>query len=422
MAESVWRMTRWPEAQPYNAGMISIGISRPAWSRPWRGRLTYMVDTALALSLAVLAFWDAGFRVEPGVGAGLLLMTVPLAWRRAGTPPQAWVTPWAPLLAFAAVIVGALIAVTHAPYVGIPAIMIAAYSVGAYCRYTLSSLAVLVGTAIFVGGIFHGDMPSVPSSAGAFLVLIPIWLAGYAIRTRQLRADALEDKATRLEREQELATRTALAEERARIARELHDVVAHNVSMMVVQAGAALEVQTSHPEQTRAALLAIESTGRGAMTELRSLLGILSDTGEDLNLAPQPGVAQLEFLVQQVRAAGLPVELCIQGHQRPLPAGIELTVFRVVQEALTNALKHSGLARTDVILTYQETELKLEVLDQGTGVRSPTGQEPGRGLIGMRERVALYGGTIEAGPRLPHGFAIRAWLPLTGYPLAGATP
>jgi signal transduction histidine kinase len=158
------------------------------------------------------------------------------------------------------------------------------------------------------------------------------------------------------------------------------------------------------------------------MTELRSLLGILSDTGEDLTLAPQPGVAQLASLVQQVRDAGLPVELRIQGQQRPLPAGIELTVYRVVQEALTNALKHSGLARTEVILAYQETELKLEVLDQGTATRPPARQEPGRGLIGMRERVALYGGTIEAGPRLPHGFAIRAWLPLTGYPLAGATP
>jgi signal transduction histidine kinase len=406
--------------------MISIGTNRLAWFKPWHGRLTYMVDTALALSFAVLAFWDAGFGVEPGVGIGLLLMTVPLAWRRAGTPGvrpgSAWVTAWTPLLVFGLVITGALIAGTHAPYVGIPAIMIAAYSVGAYCHYTLSSLAVLVGTAVFVGRIFHGDMPSVPTSAGAFLVLIPLWLAGYAIRTRQLRADDLEDKAIRLERERELATQAALAEERARIARELHDVVAHNVSMMVVQAGAALEVQTSHPEQTRAALLAIESTGRGAMTELRSLLGILSDTGEDLTLAPQPGIAQLESLVQQVREAGLPVELQVQGQQRSLPTGIELTVYRIVQEALTNALKHSGLARTEVILAYQETELKLEILDQGTVAPPPVSREPGRGLIGMRERVALYGGTIEAGPRLPSGFAVRAWLPLAGYPLAGATP
>ena len=386
--------------------MMSIGSRWPAWSKPWRGHPRYVVDTILALSLAGLVFREAGFRVEPGVGAALLLMTVPLAWRRAGPP-------WVPLLVFGLVVAGALSAVTHAPYAGIAAIMIAAYSVGAHSRYTLLSLAVLVGTAVFVGGIFHGtDMPPVPNSAGAFLVLIPLWLAGYAMRTRQLRADALEDRATRLERERELATQAALAEERARIARELHDVVAHNVSMIVVQAGAALEVQTSRPEQTRAALLAIESTGRGAMTELRSLLGILSDTGEDLALAPQPGVAQLDALVQQVRDAGLPVALRIQGQQRPLPAGIELTVYRVVQEALTNALKHSGLAQTDVILDYQEAELKLEVLDQGTAARAPTSQEPGRGLIGMRERVALYGGTIEAGPRLPHGFAVRAWLPL----------
>jgi signal transduction histidine kinase len=396
--------------------MRSIGIRGSVWSKPWRSRLTYVIDAALALSLAGLALRESGFRMEPGIDAALLLMTVPLAWRRAGNP-------WVPLLVFGLVVAGALVAVTHAPYTGITAIMIAAYSVGAYCRYSLLSLVVLVSTGVVVAKIFHGtDLPPVPNSSGAFLVLIPLWLAGYAMRLRQLRAETLEDRAIRLEQERVLATQAALAEERSRIARELHDIVAHNVSMMVVQAGAALEVQTSHPEQTRAALLAIESTGRGAMTELRSLLGILSDTGEDLALAPQPGVAQLESLVQQVRDAGLPVELYIRGQQRPLPTVIELTVYRVVQEALTNALKHSGLAQTDVILDYRETELELEVRDQGDAARPPTNQGPGRGLIGMRERVALYGGTIEAGPRLPCGFAVRAWLPLTGYPLAGAAP
>jgi signal transduction histidine kinase len=402
MAESVWRMTRWPEARPYNAGMT---VTRPRWHRP----SPLLIDAALALALAVAALWEErGGAIDV---RAVVLLTAPLICRRR----------W-PLLVFGLVVLGAVMVVPAAPYVGIASIMVAAYSVGAYDRYSLLSLVLLASTATFIAVAFRAELPALPEHTVPFLVTIPLWLVGYALRTRQLRADALADRAARLEREQELATRAALAEEQARIARELHDVVAHNVSMMVVQAGAALEVQTSHPEQTRAALLAIESTGRGAMTELRSLLGILSDTGEDLTLAPQPGVAQLASLVQQVRDAGLPVELRIQGQQRPLPAGIELTVFRVVQEALTNALKHSGLARTDVILTYQETELKLEVLDQGTGARSPTGQEPGRGLIGMRERIALYGGTIEAGPRLPHGFAIRAWLPLTGYPLAGATP
>ncbi|HEX6507544.1 MAG TPA: histidine kinase dimerization/phosphoacceptor domain-containing protein, partial [Chloroflexota bacterium] len=264
-----------------------------------------MVDAVLALALTGLVFREAGFSIEPGVSAALLLMTVPLAWRRVY-----------PLPVFGLVVAGALIAVTRAEYAGIAAIMVAAYSVGAYCRQSLLSLAALVSTAVAVGAIFRGDLPPVPNSVGAFLILLPLWLAGYAIRIRQLRADALEDKATRLERERERATQMALAEERARIARDLHDVVAHNVSMIVVQAGAALEVQTSHPEQARAALLAIESTGRGAMNELRSLLGVLTDTGSDLALAPQPGCAQIDFLVQQVRDAGLPVTLHVQGQQR----------------------------------------------------------------------------------------------------------
>ena len=214
----------------------------------------------------------------------------------------------------------------------------------------------------------------------------------------------------RLEREQELSTRAALAEERARIARELHDVVAHSVSVMVVQAGAARQVMSTSPQQSLEALRAVESTGRDALTELRGLLDVLGNDG-GMNLAPQPGMEQVDRLVQRVREAGLPVKLQVEGTRRPLPVGVDLAAYRIVQEALTNALKYSGLAPTIVMLDYREEELKVEVLDEGSGAPPRDGAETGRGLAGMRDRVALFGGTLEAGPRPVRGYAVRAWLP-----------
>jgi signal transduction histidine kinase len=150
------------------------------------------------------------------------------------------------------------------------------------------------------------------------------------------------------------------------------------------------------------------------MTELRSLLGVLSHDVSDLALAPQPGLDQLEPLLQRVREAGLPVELRIEGEARPLPVGVDLAAYRIVQEGLTNALKYAGMAHTEVVLDYREAELKVEILDDGLGERPGDKQEQGRGLVGMRERVALYGGRLEAGPRLERGYAVRAWLPLAG--------
>ena len=368
----------------------------------WRrfpGSSPLVFDVALAGTLSVLVL-VAG---RPFA----LLSTAPLAWRRRD-----------PLPVFGLIVAGAIASAARPPYVVFAAIMIAAYSVGAYSRYRLLSLGVLLATGMGVVITYGGALPALPDWAGPFVILIPMWLVGNAIRIHQLRAEASEDRATRLEREQEQATQAALAEERSRIARELHDVVAHNVSVMVVQAGAARQVLTASPEQAREALLAVESSGREAMTELRNLLGLLSDDTADLALAPQPGVDQLESLVQRVSEAGLPVELRVEGTPQPLPPGIDLAVYRIVQEALTNALKYSGLARTEVILDYRESELKVEVLDEGMGSRSrgavarpSVAETTGRGLVGMRERVALYGGTLEAGPRLERGYAVRAWLP-----------
>ncbi len=230
---------------------------------------------------------------------------------------------------------------------------------------------------------------------------------------KQRRADTFEGRATRLEQERESALRTAIKDERARIARELHDVVAHSVSVMVVQAGAARKVMDTAPAEATQALVAVESMGREAMSELRKMLGLLGETEtQPLELAPQPGLDQLEPLVRRVEEAGLPVQLHIKGSQRPLPHGLDLTAYRIVQEALTNCLKYSGLALTEVNLEFRDHELKVEVLDQGQTVSSGAAAAVGRGLLGMRERVNMYGGKLEAGPCLERGYAVRAWLPL----------
>jgi signal transduction histidine kinase len=385
-------MTReWP-ARHYNPAMMTI---RRLWRRP----PPLLIDTALALALAAAVLWEE--RHGPFDVRGVILMTLPLAVRRR------WPVP-----VFGLVVLGVVLAWPAAPYAGLVSIMLAAYSVGAYERYSLPSLVLLAGAAGAIAVAFRAELPAIPDHTVPFLVIIPLWLAGYALRTRQLRADALADRAARLENEQALATRAALAEERSRIARELHDVVAHNVSVIVVQAGAALEVLPSSPDRARQALLAIEATGRGAMTELRSLLGVLSETPGEAAMAPQPGVAQLDSLIRQVRDAGLPVELQVRGQRRPLAAGIDLAVYRIVQEALTNALKYSGLARTEVILDYGESDLKLEILDEGAGGPIAGQEERGHGLIGIRERVGMYGGTLEVGRRLPQGFAVRVRLPI----------
>jgi signal transduction histidine kinase len=289
--------------------------------------------------------------------------------------------------------------------------MVATYSVGVYSPHRLLSLAVIVATAEFIVREFGGGLPSIPDYAGPFVVLVPMWLVGNAIRSWKLRAEALQERATLLAQEGERAMHMAIAEERARIAREMHDVIAHSVSVMVVQAGAARQVLTSEPGKATEALLAVEATGREAMTELRRLLGVVSDGGSDASLTPQPGVDQLDALVQRVGDAGLPVQLRIEGQPRTLPPGVDVAAYRIVQEALTNALKYSGLAPTEVVLDYRESELKVEVLDEGNvqGLNGDVRQ--GRGLVGMRERVALFGGTLEAGPRLERGYAVRAWLP-----------
>jgi signal transduction histidine kinase len=246
------------------------------------------------------------------------------------------------------------------------------------------------------------------------------WVLGDSIRTRRAYFAQLEERAARLEKEREAQAKVAVAAERARIARELHDVVAHNVSVMVVQADGAAYVLDAAPDQAKKALETISSTGRQALAEMRRLLGVLR-TGEHKEVGeyvPQPDVEQIDELIEQCRTSGLPVDFKVEGTPRPLPSGVELTAYRIVQEALTNTRKHGGPnAGASVRLVYFDDGLGLLVEDDGKGAPHELYEEggfdgQGHGLIGMRERVGMVGGTLDAGPRPGGGFRISALLPL----------
>jgi len=222
----------------------------------------------------------------------------------------------------------------------------------------------------------------------------------------------LFNRRARIERDRERAASDAVAAERARIARELHDVVAHAVSVMVVQAGAARTVVERDPEAARHALRQIESTGRTGLVELRRLLGILKADADPAELEPQPGLDRLDDLLATVRAAGLPVETTTEGTPRRLAPGADLTAYRLIQEALTNVMKHAGDAHANVALRYGDEHLEIEVADDGRGPMPDQGGGMGHGLIGMRERIALFGGSLETGARTGGGFVVRARIPV----------
>ncbi|KUL31935.1 sensor histidine kinase [Actinoplanes awajinensis] len=254
---------------------------------------------------------------------------------------------------------------------------------------------------------------------------------GFAlVRARRRHARAMGERGWLLEREREIASRSAVEQERARIARELHDIVSHNVSVMIVQTTAAREVLTSLPEAAAGALTEVERAGRTTMTELRHLLGLLApDAGgadepvSDTDLAPQPSLRVLSRLVDRIAFAGLPVEVRVSGEPRPLPSGVDVTAYRIVQEALTNALKHGAGGKAEVTIRYADRALRVEVLTTGPSVLTGDGAPPGgdrdgggsgRGLLGLRQRVSVYGGDLDARRRLGGGFRVRARIPLEG--------
>jgi signal transduction histidine kinase len=247
---------------------------------------------------------------------------------------------------------------------------------------------------------------------GAVLIISIAWLAGFAMGRKLEQASAAQARAEQLEREREAKAVAAVAEERARIARELHDVVGHSVSVMTVQASAVRRRLRPDQEQEREALEIVEQTGREALAEMRRLVGVLRRPEEAPALAPQPSLEHLDRLVSQARESGLPVELKVEGDPTQLPPGVDLTAYRLVQEGLTNAIKHARASRADVLVRYGDGEVEVSVVDDGPG--GGDGGGGGHGLVGMRERVAVYGGELEAGPRTEGGYALRARLPVQG--------
>ena len=270
-------------------------------------------------------------------------------------------------------------------------------------------LLVVVGSAAIV-------ILNLPDHTVGDVILIPSvfglgWLGGFAFRERDVQATAAEERAVQAEREREAAARVAVAEERARIARELHDIVAHALSVMVLQIGAVRHRLPELPGEDRQALEDVERTGRTALTEMRRLLGAMRERDSEAELEPQPGLENLEALVRSVRSAGLPVRLHVEGEPLPLPRALDLSAYRIVQEGLTNVLKHADARHAEVLVRHRPDAVQLEIRDDGRG--SVTSDGLGHGLVGIRERVKLYGGEMTAGPVNGGGFVLSASLRLT---------
>jgi signal transduction histidine kinase len=353
---------------------------------------------------------EARVQALDALGVGLILLqTVPLIWRRQ-----------------ASVLV-----------LGITTFALFAYSVNGYFT-SFAALGFLV--ALYTAAAYRERPVSIPAGAAAGLMVLLIlyvqkepvepdavlaeclivgaaWFLGDSVRIRRGQVVMLEDRAQRLEREREERVERAVAEERRVIARELHDVVAHNVSVMVAQAGAAQRISATQPREALGALGSIERIGREALVEMRRLMGLLRpDPERVMTSSPQPGLDQLPLLVEQVREAGVPVRLTSEGTPRSLPVGLDLSAYRIVQEALTNVLKHAGPARAEVIVRYRPSSLELTITDDGAGLSEEDGDRIPYGHLGMRERVTLFGGELRAGPRPGGGYEVAASLPIEDGP------
>ncbi len=304
---------------------------------------------------------------------------------------------------------------------------------GALVTYTLAGFLTALAAAFLIGLledrrqalvgliVMLAAIPIVvwndPDAGGGDFIFTPLlfsitWLFAFGIGRKLEQARFAEERAARIELQRAEEARAAVAEERARIARELHDVVGHSVSVMTVQASGVRRLLRPDQEREREALLVVEQAGREALAEMRRLVGVLRRPEEAPALAPQPSIQHLDRLVEQAREAGLPVHVEIEGTATELPVGLDLTAYRLVQEALTNAIKHAQATRADVVVRYGDGAVELVITDDGRGSSDGSGESGGQGLVGMRERVAVYGGELDAGPEPGGGFALRARLPL----------
>ena len=378
-----------------------------AWSRlsqRFRRLPRWAADGLLALALAIptssAAFADPGngLREPAALVLPLLALSVlPLAARR-----------YFPITVFATTLGAALALELLEGTFQAQGSIVALYTVAAHSGRRAATWAV-AATVVAIGVmVLNGPRWEVIAGVALLAVYAAAWALGDNMRTRRAYLHGLEEKADRLERERIANVRRATAEEQARIARELHDVIAHSVSVMVVQAAAAGDIFDTNPARAREALASIESTGRTALAELRRLLGTMRHG--DVSYAPQPGLSGLDDLADHVRAAGIEVDVRVEGASAPLAAGVDLAAYRIVQEALTNTLKHAAATRATVTVRHLVSRIELEVVDDG--VAATRGDGTGHGIIGMRERASLYGGEIRAEPLATGGFGVFATLPV----------
>jgi signal transduction histidine kinase len=373
----------------------------PSWLRPpW----TRTVDVLVVLALFVLV---VPATIAEAAATDELLEATLLAL--AGVLALLWRRRWPfPVLA-----VTTAVAILTPGYSGeVFPLIVALYTIGS--RHSGETTIAAAGAVVAVGVVFRlAGGPQFTSGDLLGLALTCALAAGFGVYvgSRRARLARLRDRAELLDRERELLAERAVAEERVRIAQELHDVVAHNVSLIVVQAQAL--GATAGDERVRAATDGIAGLGRETMTEMHRTLKVLR-AGAEPELAPQPGLADLDALLERTRGAGVGIDLTVEGEPRALPQSVDLSAYRIVQEALTNVVKHAGRAHTTVTLGYRPDALELTIADSGDG--PPRETAGGHGLIGMRERTALFGGTLTAGPRDGHGFEVRASLPYDGAP------
>jgi len=378
----------------------------------------FLLSIGLINAILDLRFGERELRFPLGAPAGmafpffvglalLLVQVVPLLWRRSH--------PSLVLLLVGAAF-GARVLLGFNPGIAGFGLLVAMYSVAAYevgarrlVFLAVAGLGFLAGFVVFgVTGNPRSFAITVPS-----LFFVAGWLIGDYLSTRRAYVAQLEERAARLERERDQDRRLAADEERTRIARELHDVVAYDVSVIAIQAGAARAVQATKPEAAARALGLIETTARETLIELNRLLGVLrGGNGAAPDRSPQPGIGQLAGLVEELRAAGLEVDARVEGKAEPLPPALDLSAYRILQEATTNVLKHARARRVDIRVRYSETMLALDVRDDGAGDGSDPASSSGHGLIGMRERVALFGGKLHAGRNRAGGFSVHARLPI----------
>jgi signal transduction histidine kinase len=375
-----------------------------------------LIDALIALVLAALFAVQFGFGEQQGPEADVVnlitgpLLALTLVWRRRA--------PLAMIFAFGIVTMtnealgGGVFSFPDSdradgvePFASLITAAVAFYSLGAHAEERQATLGLVVGLISFWVTVFVSAQVDFGSFFFSTTLAVAPWLFGRIVRARHLRLIAAQ-------REQEHRARIAVGDERARIARELHDVVAHSVGVIVLQAEGARRVFERDPERAREALESIERTARTALADMRRSLGVLRREDDERALAPQPGVDDLNGLIEEARAGGLTVQFAVEGERVPLPQAIDLSAYRIVQEALTNVLKHASAARALVTVRYLGDELEVEVADDGAGAPARAADGSGLGIVGMRERVEAHGGRLHAGAESDGGFLVRASLPL----------